>query len=283
MENKFFRLQHLKARLKRFIPIPFLMIAFALLMFNARGGENNTPLSALMSDMTAPIYRFVQAPLITLQTKWQDAVSYLDLYEENKRLKAQNQLLIAWKNTALRLAYEQKEMARLLNYTPIAPSKEYVVRILSDYKSPFSHSVILMGGKSLGLKKGNVLLTNQGLYGRIISVNETSSRALKLTDYYSRLPVLVGKNQVLCMLSGDNTDQPKLISIPEEAEIQEGDYVMSAGNAGVYPSGIGIGVIQKNNNEYSVDLFEKTPHLEFVRVVDFGLDGILSDEEKVPQ
>lgn len=277
MENKFFRLQHLKAQLKRFIPVPFLVLALTLFIYSVRTLSPSQPVRLAIVNWSESALFLVKVPLDSLKHKWENMVSYFNLYEENQRLKTENHLLQSWKNIAVKLAYEQREMSQLLNYTPMAPAKEYVVRVLTDYNSPFAQSVILSGGTNIGLKKGDILLTNKGLYGRIVETSAKTSRAIKLTDYFSRLPVLVGKKAYLCMLGGDNTPYPKLLSVPEEALIQEGDYVMSSGTAGVYPSGISIGTIKKKDNEYLVELFENAPHLEFVRVADFGLDGILSE------
>lgn len=284
MENKFFRLQRIKSQLKRFIPIPFIFLAFLLFIFNMQRYPAFESFKLKVMDAFTPVVYIFSLPFYYGRQKIDYISEYFSVYEENKKLKEENRTLMNWRNTALKLADDQKELSKLLNYVPVAQGKEYVTRVLADYNSPFTQSVILNGGRNIGVQKGDVLVTNKGLYGHVIEVGKKTARALKLTDYFSRLPVLVGENRILCILTGDNTNQPKLISLPEDAVIQEGDYVMSAGDAGVYPSGIAIGQVSKiEQGEISVNPFETKSNMEFIRVVNFGLNGLLSDDEKTCQ
>lgn len=280
MENKFFRLQRIKTQLKRFVAVPFILLALFLFILNTGQYPFLDHFRLKMSDTLIPIVSVLSVPFYYVQKKVDRVSDYFNVYEENQRLKQENQVLISWRNTALKLAADQKELVKLLNYVPVAPGKESVLRVLADYNSPFSQSLILNGGKSSGVQKGDVLLTNKGLYGHVIEVGSKTARAIKLTDYFSRLPVLVGEERILCILTGDNTEYPKLISLPEDATLKEGDYVISAGNAGVYPSGIAIGKIAHiKPGEISVQLFETDSNMEFVRVVNFGLKGLIETNE----
>ena len=130
-----------------------------------------------------------------------------------------------------------------------------------------------------GLKKGAVAVFPEGMLGRIVEVGTSVSRLLELTDYTSRIPVMVGKERFLCILTGDNTDYPKLISIPEGAEISVGDRVITSGHAGVFPSGIAIGTVISVDGEIAVQPYVNAKTNEFVRLVDFGLDDTLIKEE----
>jgi rod shape-determining protein MreC len=129
------------------------------------------------------------------------------------------------------------------------------------------------------LKKGAVAIFPEGMLGRIIEVGTSVSRLLELTDYTSRIPVMVGKERFLCILTGDNTDYPKLISIPEGADISVGDRVVTSGHAGLFPSGIAIGTVMSVDGEVVVQPYVSSRTNEFVRLVDFGLDSALIKEE----
>lgn len=281
MENKFFRVQRIKTQLKRFIAIPFIFAAIVFLIFSQPG--KNSIFATIKYSLNE---RFIHAISVISKpfqfvSDWKNSIlAYFSVYDENIKLKQENEHLLKWKSLALKLSYEQKELKKLLNYNPVEKGKERVVHVLIDYNSPFSQSVILDGGKDIGIKKGSVLLTNNGLYGYVIHVNETASRALKITDYFSRVPVLVGENNVLCIMVGENTEKPKLTALPEDYNIQDGDFVLTAGAVGVYPSGIPVGKIKIKNETYYVEPFENEKHIEFVRVVDFGLDGLIDQEEK---
>ena len=164
----------------------------------------------------SPFITKISKPFETVWLKVASIQNYFDVYEENERLRYENNILKGWQNTALKLALEQKELVRSLNYQPVENKKGMIVRVLSEYNSPFSHSVVLEGGKNHGINKGDVLILNNSLFGHVIEVNDNYSRALKLTDYFSRLPVLVGENKELGMMIGDNTENPELSAFQEE-------------------------------------------------------------------
>ena len=279
MNNKFFRLQRLKGRLKKLVALPFLLGGLVLSVLTAM----NTPFSAQlrehMTTLTIPITTFLSAPVNYFKKLSADISDYTNVYEENKRLRAENETLRAWQRLASSLASDQKELAKLLNYKPVAQGREYVVRILTDYNSPFSQSLIIKGGKNIGVHNGDVLVSNEGLYGFVQEVGKQTSRALKITDYYSRVPVYVGLNRYPAIMVGDNSHTPKIMSLPEESVVHVGDYVMTSGTAGVYPSGIPVGVVQSVEGDViRVSLAEKEQNPEFVRVIDFGLSGLIEHD-----
>ncbi len=279
MSNKFFKIQRTKTQLKRLVPVPFVLGGLILFVLTAMNAPVVISLKTKLMEFMAPVIFVVSYPVQFAQDKMESVSSFFNVYEENKQLKKENEILKSWQKLAFKLVVDQKELSQLLNYKPVAQGREYVVRILADYNSPFSQSVIINGGINIGVKKGDVLVTNNGLLGHVIEVGSTTARAIKVTDFYSRLPVLVGMERVECMLTGDNSQYPKLTSLPEETHIEVGDFVMTSGNAGVYPSGIPIGrVLSVDNGEYVIELFEKSQNLEFVRAIDFNLTGLLPSE-----
>ncbi len=276
MENKSFKLQRIKAQLKKFVPVPFVLGGLVLFILTAMNVPLMVSLKTHIMEFMAPVISVVSYPVQFVQEKSDRISAFFDVYNDNVRLRAENEVLKSWQKLAVTLAVDQKELARLLNYKPVAPGREYVVRVLADYNSPFSQSLIINGGINIDVKKGDVLVTNNGLLGHVIEVGTKTARALKVTDYYSRLPVSIGTNRITGIMTGDNTSFPKIIALPEEATVTVGDYVMTSGDAGVYPSGIPVGrILAVENGEVSIELFEKSENLEFVRAIDFGLKGLV--------
>lgn len=279
MGNKFLKLKQIKSQIKKFVPVFFVLIGLVMFILTALNVPVMVAVKTKIMEVIAPVIAVVSYPVQFVQEKSDSLTAYFNVYEENRRLKTENEVLKSWQKLAVKLAVDQKELARLLNYKPVAQGREYVVRVLADYNSPFSQSLILNGGLNIGVQKGDILVTNNGLLGHVIEVGKTTARALKITDFYSRLPVLIGTKRVVALMVGDNTHHPKITALPEEAKIAVGDYVMTSGDAGVYPSGIPVGrIMSAEENEITIELFEKSEHLEFVRAIDFGLKGLLPSE-----
>ena len=280
MENKFFRLKKIKAQLKQFAPVLFLIISLALIGIGV--SQNPVLIKTRMAFTNAfvPIVDAIGAPVRWTKNGVNEVRDLFRIRSENKRLRAENKKLLSWKNIALKLADDKKQLEKSLNYVPSREAAYLTARILADNGGPFTRTLIVEAGAKNGLKKGTVALLPEGLIGRIVEVGEDVSRLLEITDYTSRIPVMVGEQRVLCILTGDNTDYPKLISLPEGAKLSVGDRVVTSGHAGLFPSGLAVGtIISDENGEYVVAPFTNGKGSEFVRLVDFGLNDVLIKKE----
>ena len=279
MENKFFRLKKLKAQVKLFAPVLFLIVALGLIGIGVSKNPYMVRIKNATVDAIIPVIHVIGAPVRWGKSAIGGIRDILTVYSQNKQLREENQLLIGWKNTALKLAADKKELEKALNYVPSKEVSYLTARIMADTGGAFARTLIVQAGSENGLKKGAVAVFPEGMLGRIVEVGTSVSRLLELTDYTSRIPVMVGKERFLCILTGDNTDYPKLISIPEGAEISVGDRVITSGHAGVFPSGIAIGTVVSVDGEIAVQPYVNAKTNEFVRLVDFGLDDTLIKEE----
>lgn len=279
MENKFFRLKRIKAQLKLLAPIPFLLFSLVLMVLSTSDQEIVKEIRRYSSRFFAPIVSVLSRPMEWGEAIANDLKGLVMLRSENKRLSDENKQLLSWKLLALKLADDQKEMAKLVNYIPLPNSKSLTARVLAENNSPFQKSVIIGAGRNQGVSKGDAAFGEKGLFGRVVETDDDISRVIQITSYLSRLPVMVGEERILCIATGDNSPFLKLTSIPEGAVIQKGDVVRTSGHAGVYPSGLGIGVVDHVGEEISLIPFENEGTPEFLRIVNYGLIGILQNEE----
>ena len=233
---------------------------------------------ALIETVT-PIVNVVSAPIRWGKSLFWGSADLINTYKENKELKAEIEDLKNWRNIALQLNFEQTALKKLLNYTPPPKSTFVTAKTLTDNGSRFSRSLIVSAGREEGVSKGDLAMTPAGVVGRIVEVGRHTSRLMLLTDYASRMPVLIGQGGINGILTGDGSDTPKITSLPENKSVQKGDLVFSSGQVGVFPSGLGIGVVENvADGEISVRLFEEEFTPTHVRLVNFGLsDVLLSD------
>lgn len=281
MENKFFRLKKIKAQVKQFAPVLFLIFSLSLIGISV--SQNPLLIKTRMAFINAfiPIIDVVVEPVRWVQTGVRGMQEIFSVRERNKQLQMENYRLSGWKNIALKLAEDNAQLKKTLNYVPTHEANYLTARVLADNGGAFSKSLIVQAGSENGLEKGAVGMLPEGVLGRIVEVGKSTARLLELTDYMSRVPVMVGKHRILCILTGDNTEFPKLISVPEGATIQVGDRVVTSGHAGVYPSGLAIGIVESVENEdILVKPFATGDGLEFIRLVDFGLNDVLIQDEK---
>ena len=276
MENRLFRIKRIRAQIYLFLPVAFLVIALILIGV----GRFETPMlvqfrMALIETVT-PVVRFVSAPFRWGKEAFVGSIEFINTYQENKRLRLENAELKNWQIQALNMAIEQKKLRELLNYVPPPKTTFVTAAVLSDNGSRFSKSLIVSAGRDQGVSKGDLAMTASGVLGRIVDVGNNMSRLMLLTDYASRIPVRIGSDQILGILTGDGSTRPKIVSLPADKTVSIGDVVFSSGQLGVFPSGLGIGVVEGiNDGDIKVRLFEEGLNPTFVRLVNFGLSSVL--------
>jgi rod shape-determining protein MreC len=117
----------------------------------------------------------------------------------------------------------------------------------------------------------------------VTEVGDRAARVLMITDLNSRIPVAIDGNHDRAILAGDNTDRPQLAYVGPHTKINIGDRVVTSGDGGVFPPGMPVGTIASvDGGLIRVEPFADLSRIEFLRVVDFGLAGVLPPEA-VPQ
>jgi rod shape-determining protein MreC len=116
------------------------------------------------------------------------------------------------------------------------------------------------------------VVTKQGLVGRISQITASASMVQLITDPGMRINVLIEPEKAEAILLGSLTGDLGLDDIPQEANIQPGDLVLSSGLGGNFPPNILVGQITSvRSQEY--DLFQSA---SIQPVVDYSkLDIIL--------
>ena len=280
MENKQFRLKRIRSQIRRLVPVVFLMLAICLMVLWRTQNSYIVSVRHTISDKMSPVISFLAAPARWVKVAKEEVSHAVFLYHRNEVLEQENKVLRQWRSLALQLQSEQNSVKRLAKFVPYPKSTFLTARIAMDGGDKFSRSYIALAGYQNGVKTGAVAMTDLGLFARVIETGRHTCRLMLLTDYLSRVPVVVGPKKIPAILAGDNGNFPKLIFSDRLDEMKSGDLVLTSGYMGVYPSGLSIGLVHNiDEDDVSVELFESGDNLDFVQLVDFGLSEVLIDKE----
>ncbi len=261
-----------------------ITLAFGLMMLGRSDAQLIERARIAVMDGVAPFLDLMTRPVDTVGDAIASAQELANLRSENERLKAENEALRHWESAAHNLNAENEALRRLTNMTP-DPRLRYVsARVVGDPGGAFVRSALINAGTEHGIKRGQAAITGEGLIGRVADVGERSARVLLLTDMNSRIPVIVGNRRYRAVLGGDNSHQPQLLYLAPTAQIAPGDRVVTSGHGGVFPVGIPVGhVAQLTEDQAVVQPFVDWDHVEFLRVLDYELPGILNTlDQPVP-
>lgn len=266
-----------RAWTQRFALLLLVCVAVALMLLSRSESILIERARTAVADTVAPILEFAARPLATLDQMGEQARQMVLLAEENAVLREQNERLAHWQIVAQRLEAENQSLQKMLNLTP-EPGISFVTsRVIGDQGGAFVRSVLINAGVRHGAARGQAAVTGHGLAGRVAETGSRTSRVLLITDMNSRIPILVGAARERAVLAGDNTSQPTLAHLRPRVEVQVGDRVVTSGHGGVFPPGLPIGqVVSVGEEGVRVQPFVDWGHMEFLRLIDYDLPGILS-------
>lgn len=232
-----------------------------------------------LSDALAPIYAVMAQPLEHAHQVLQNGQRLLSVYQDNARLREENQRLRRWQAVALALDAENATLKANLRWIPDPPAPFVTARVVADAGGVYARSVLLAASPSHLITKGQIALDDRGLVGRVTEVGARSVRVLLITDINSRVPVTLEGSRARAMLMGTNGPRPRLMHWPEGVHPAEGERVVTSGDAGAFPPGLVVGTVRYNaSNQPEVEPAARLNRLEVVRLFDYGLGGVLSPE-----
>lgn len=271
------RLGTLKTLLQRFAFLSLIALTFALMLI----GKADTVLveraRVALTDAVVPILRVLSQPANAIAETIANVRELAAIREQNSTLREANERLLQWQAIAQRLEAENRSLKALLALVP-EPNANFVsARVVGDTGGTFAQTVLITAGANDGVGKGDVVMTGEGLVGRVVQVGARSARVLLITDINSRIPVVVGEAANRAILVGDNGLRPRLLYVGAKTVVVPGDKVMTSGDAEAFPPGLPVGrVARVQDGVIEVEPYVSRDKLQHVRVVDFGLTGILS-------
>lgn len=156
------------------------------------------------------------------------------------------------------LASDYQRLADLLQYRSTALNQDTLaadVILLADPNSLLRTIVINRGARD-GVAVGMPVVTRQGLVGRVMAVTANAARVLLITDPSSavsgRLQTTRAQGSVVGQLGGTL----RMTFIPLDADVREGDLVITSGLGGNFPPDIVIGQVT-SRRQFSFQGFQE--------------------------
>ena len=263
----------------------FLLIFALLLIYLTDSGPRLlTSIRQFTYDQIAPVTEFIGRPVVVLRKTSNALTDYTDLINENAKLKAQLNDLLAWEDRALRLEAKIVRYERLLNVKIDGQYNFKTSRVVADLGGPFVRTVLINSGEDEKIRVGQAVFGASGFIGQVVSVGNSSSRVLLLTDLNSRIPVQLEPSGLQAILTGDNTNEPILNFYDDKEVPEKGARVVTSGYGGRIAPGLVIGTVDVNRQgQARVMLRENISNINYVRVLDFKFIEAPEDETQLPE
>jgi rod shape-determining protein MreC len=255
-----------------------LIIAFALIVFSLVAPDSAQQARINTFDHLRGVFYALSKPTQKIAQLVEHMTGLSDMSSDLAKLREENAHLRQWYDRALQLEAENRSLRNLVNLAS-RPRVSYVsARIIAESGSGFSQSVIVDAGTNDGVQKQSVAMTGSGVVGRVLSVDDHTAQVILLNDVNTRIPVIIENSRHRGVLAGDNTTQPRLLYLPDDAAVSPGERVLTSGHGGVFAPGLPVGVIVSTTNGIRIQPFADLRRLDFIQLIDFGRDGARKKE-----
>lgn len=221
----------------------FALLGVVLLVADSRTGL----LNAMRQGIGTVLYPLQRTLLVP-----RDAVSIsTDYLSEIHRLRAENTELkrieTANARTLLQveqLAQENRQLRELMGARDRAAVKSVVAEVLYDTRDPFTRKLVLDKGLQQGVATGQPVVDAQGVVGQITRVFPLSAELTLITDRNMTIPVQVQRTGLRAIAAGGaEPGRMELRFMSVNADLKEGDVVVTSGLDSLYPAGLPVGRI----------------------------------------
>lgn len=169
----------------------------------------------------------------------------------NSRLKNETEFLKNKLNDEQEIILENVRLKNLLSFKQNSPYKLIAAKVIARSPDSWASSVIIDKGASSGITRGMVVVNYLGMVGKVTQTQRATSRVSLLSDPSLSVSAIVQRSRQEGLVSGTLGSLLVMKYLPEDADINLNDTVVSSGLNDVYPKGLLIGTVVDIGKEYS--------------------------------
>ncbi|MFC6201965.1 rod shape-determining protein MreC [Lactiplantibacillus nangangensis] len=242
---------------KLVIAIIILIISFGLMSVSVaiRNRKSTPPLvQQFGNDVAGAIDRVVALPVNGLQSATTSVSDLLNTYQENQKLKKQVDQLAQAKVNAQTATAENKQLRKELKLNQsLSDYTAVTANVLTRTPSSWMNQLVISKGATAGVKKNMPVMSQSGLIGRVVEVNQTNSKVELISNTSSsadkfaiQVTNSAGKTVNGIVTGFDKSDNYiQMGSVTSSVKIKKGDKVVTSGLGGLTPKGLYVGTVAK--------------------------------------
>jgi rod shape-determining protein MreC len=210
-------------------------------------------LSSFVPALRNPLLIILKLPLTVVSLVAREIrgiVFYHRNYVRNSLLQKEFDALKSRLNEATEVALENKRLMGLLSLKQESSFKMIAARVIARDPSNWSSAIMIDKGRSSGIKKGYVCVTEAGLAGRVFEVTDFVSKIILINDPSLGVSALDQRSRQEGLVSGSLGGFLIMKYLPKDCDIKINDPVISSGLTGNYPQGLMIGTVVDFGKEF---------------------------------
>lgn len=257
------------------------LLVVGLLSLASMLGGGFGALHQITLDLVAPMQSVITRSFSGVTALKDDYIDLLDVREDNKRLNAIIEKYMQELSERREGYQKYKHYEELLDFKRQEGFGLITGRVVGKDPALWFQTIIVDRGSEDDAVEGMVVLSPRGVVGQVIHTSDKFSKVLLANAPSSAIDAMVQKNRVRGILKGAGADGYVFEYVLKNADVQVGDYIVTAGIGGIFQSGIPLGrVTAVRVKERGMFLeIEVEPSVDFQKLEVVFID--LTDRKKV--
>ncbi len=215
------------------------------------------PLEHLSGDLTGRLQAMVSTPLFSMRHIGAVWTEWLELKEENRRLREET-VRLKHELTTYREAFIANERyKKLLAIKEGSPAQLVVANVVGADLTAWVWSITIDKGLKDGIAADMPVMAGDGIIGRVIEPSLAYSKVLLLTDTKSAIAALGQRTRVQGILKGLGDGTCKLAYVEKSADVAVGDEIITSGMDKIFPKGFLLGKVVSVDKGQESALFQE--------------------------
>lgn len=222
----------------------------SLISYTLLNGSNNV-VTSVINDASSWVGRFISEPVAAVARFVDSIDNLINTFDENQQLKEKIDKVHELQVRVADLEVENNKMKQELALKQTLSDYNSVsATVIARNPDQWMETLTIDVGATEGIQKNMSVMAGNGLIGRVIEVNPTSSKVMLLTTEKSN------EGKVSARIQTDTSSATGVISsydrknnhylmtqVDPTAKIKKGDMVITSGLGGVTPSTLLIGTV----------------------------------------
>ncbi len=256
-----------------------LAIVLIVLLFATAGHNAGERPDSLVGSVIAPAQEWIYDGTASVDNFFKRLFSATDLDKENLELRERISELESRTRDYATMAKENERLKELLNVKDTMSDYDVLTaQVIGKASGGWFTEFTVNAGSEDGVEPDMIVLTSDGLLGKVSSVNDTYSRIITLINSSSGVPAMDERSRDYGVIKAaeDTAEREQglltLEYLSENADIIPGDVIITSGMGGIYPKGIYIGQVTEvrtvgDEASVYVQSFVDYGHIEEVVIV----------------
>ncbi len=231
--------------IKKVLFFATLFTIFLVLVVSIFSNKRFNSLHELLFELAGPMQKSLSGASFSVADWQKDYYDLVKVRDENKRLLAELQECRNQRYNDREALALNKTLRRLLDFKKTLDMPSISARVIGNDSSVWLRTITIDRGSRDGISKGMAVVNEVGVVGQVIKVSPNYAKVMLAIAPASSINAIIQRSRSRGIIKGSGAMLYRLEYAQKSDNIQTGDFVVSAGYGGVFPTGLPIGVVSR--------------------------------------